>query len=58
MSDGSRDAQTPIDNSDFWAKHTLEDLARGKKPLESIDELRLPWLVGEEWEAFDRAVRE
>lgn len=58
MSDASRDAHIPIDSSDFWAKQPLEDLSRSKRPLESIDELRLPWLVGEEWEAFDRLVRE
>lgn len=47
-----------LDPSAFWHNMELDELLAGVKPIESLDDLRIPGLTEEEGEAFLRVLRE
>lgn len=47
-----------LDRGEFWRSYDLEDLVKGKRPIESIDELVIEGLDGEESAAFLDAINE
>lgn len=51
---------TAIDeaNTEFWKSRTLTELLEGVKPITSWDDLAIPDLTDEEWEAFRAALKD
>lgn len=59
MSD-SEPKPDPIDegNAQFWKPRTLDELMAGVNPITSWDDLAIPDLTDEEWEAFEAALKD
>ena len=45
-------------NADFWKSRTLAELTEGVKPITSWEDLAIPDLTDEEWEAFQAALKD